>query len=119
MSMDFMFFAGASDGASHCLNVSIIDDVNALEGDKTFTVTLTTSDHIPILQTGTIITILNNGIDNSTLESVPPPTVTSDSNPNNILITVVSTVAVLAIATAIAVTIAVCIRHHHYHANSR
>ncbi len=62
VSMDFMFSAGASDGASHCLNVNIIDDTNALEGNETFTVTLTTSDQIPVLGTTTVITIRDNGI---------------------------------------------------------
>ena len=61
-SMDITFPEGSMDGDTRCINVSITDDM-ALEGDETFTVTLTVSsgDIIKENNMTTIIIIDNEG----------------------------------------------------------
>ena len=55
------FSAGSSDDDMQCVNVSIIDDNDALEGDETFTVTLATRDSdVMIGNNQTVITISDN-----------------------------------------------------------
>ena len=54
------FVAGSTDNATRCVNVTILDDA-ALEGDHTFTVTLSTSDPDVVLGNNvTVITIEDN-----------------------------------------------------------
>ena len=45
--MDMVFFAGTSNGAMQCINVTIIDSPS-IEEDETFTVTLTTSSVVAL-----------------------------------------------------------------------
>ncbi len=59
-SMNLMFPSGSGDGAMQCLGVSIIDDSNAMEGEETFIVTLTTSDTVILGNSTTTITITDN-----------------------------------------------------------
>ncbi len=42
--MNVTFPVGSTDDAMECLNLTIIDDSDALEGELTFNVTLTESD---------------------------------------------------------------------------
>ena len=54
------FTSGVSDGDTECLNITIMDD-NALEGNQTFSVTLTESDNgVNVLTTITTVTITDN-----------------------------------------------------------
>ena len=61
VSMDVVIFpAGTSNGGMQCIAVTIIDD-SAMEGDETFTVTLTTSSpHVTLGNAVTTITITDN-----------------------------------------------------------
>ncbi len=59
-SSDLIFTSGSTDNATRCVDISILDD-GALEGNQTFTVTLTTSDPDVMLGTNvTTITITDN-----------------------------------------------------------
>ena len=54
------FFSGSTNDTSECVNITLPDDA-ALEEDKTFTVTLTTSDSDVMLGNAvTVITIAND-----------------------------------------------------------
>ena len=54
------FVAGSTDNATRCVNITILDDA-ALEGDQTFTLTLSTSDPDVVLGNNvTLITIEDN-----------------------------------------------------------
>jgi hypothetical protein len=54
------FTSGSPDGAARCVNIPILDD-DALEGEQTFTLTLTTSDpDVMIGNDATTITIIDN-----------------------------------------------------------
>ena len=54
------FAAGSTDTATRCVNITILDDA-ALEGDQTFTLTLSTSDPDVLLGNDkTLITIEDN-----------------------------------------------------------
>ena len=54
------FAQGSSDGAAKCISILIIND-NALEGNQTFIVRLTTLDSSVILEnTVTTVTIMDN-----------------------------------------------------------
>ena len=60
ISSSMVFPAGSTDNATRCVGITVIDD-SALEGDQTFTVTLTTSDPGVILGTNiATITIIDN-----------------------------------------------------------
>ena len=62
-NMILTFPVGSLDNDTQCLNVSIIDDDTALEGDETFTVTLTlltTGLGVTTGNTMTTITITDN-----------------------------------------------------------
>ena len=60
VSTDVVFSAGTSNGGMQCINVTIIDD-SEIEGDETFTVTLTTSSPAVTLGNAvTTITITDN-----------------------------------------------------------
>ena len=64
VSMDVVFSAGSANGAMRCVSVSIVDDGDPLEGDETFTVTLTTASSVILTQGTTDITITDsNGMD--------------------------------------------------------
>ena len=55
-----IFASGSTDGATRCVDITIIDD-DSLEGDQTFTVTLSTSDPNVVIVTSRInITIIDN-----------------------------------------------------------
>jgi hypothetical protein len=55
-----IFTSGSPDGASRCVDIPILDD-GALEGEQTFTLTLTTSDPDVMLGNNvTTITIIDN-----------------------------------------------------------
>ena len=57
---DIIFLSGSSDSTAGCVNITILDDA-ALEGNQTFTVTLTTSDPSVLLANDmTVITIEDN-----------------------------------------------------------
>jgi hypothetical protein len=56
--MDVVFPTGASNGAMQCVSVTITDD-SAVEGDETFTVTLTTSSPVALGNAMTAITIMD------------------------------------------------------------
>jgi hypothetical protein len=58
MSMDVVFPAGASNGAMQCISVTITDD-SAVEGDETFTLSLTTSSPVALGNSMTAITIMD------------------------------------------------------------
>ena len=60
-SMKLTFPAGSSHGTMQCLNVSIVRDSDALEGDETFTTTLTTTDTVILEGDMTTITIIDGG----------------------------------------------------------
>ena len=52
--------SGSTDNATRCVDITIIDD-DALEGNQTFTVTLTTSDlSVVILSDETTVLIMDN-----------------------------------------------------------
>ena len=54
------FVAGSTDNATRCVNITILDDA-ALEGNQTFTLTLSTSDPDVVLGNNvTVITIEDN-----------------------------------------------------------
>jgi hypothetical protein len=54
------FTSGSPDGATKCVDIRILDD-DALEGEQTFTLTLTTSDPDVMLGNNvTTITIIDN-----------------------------------------------------------
>lgn len=56
-----MFPSGSTDGVRRCLDITILDDADAVEGNQTFTVTLTTSDPDVLLSAVvTTITIRDN-----------------------------------------------------------
>ena len=55
VSMDVVFPVGTSNGGMQCINVTIIDD-STMEGDETFTVTLTTSS--PVVTLGNAVTTI-------------------------------------------------------------
>ena len=60
VSMDVVFPAGTSNGGMQCIDVTIIDDIE-MEGDETFTVTLTTSSStVNLVNAVTTITITDN-----------------------------------------------------------
>ena len=60
VSMDVVFPAGTSNGGVQCIDVTIMDD-SEMEGDETFTVTLTTSSPAVTLGNAvTTITITDN-----------------------------------------------------------
>ncbi len=46
MSVNLAFPAGSGDGAVQCVDISISDDVDGLEGEETFAVTLTSPDSV-------------------------------------------------------------------------
>ena len=56
-----VFTAGSTDNTTRCVDITIIDN-NVLEGDKTFTVALTTADpDVMLLSAGeTVVTITDN-----------------------------------------------------------
>ena len=55
-----MFISGSANNATQCVNISIVDD-DALEGNQTFLLSLTTSDSRVIVGTNlTTITIKDN-----------------------------------------------------------
>ena len=55
------FSTGSTDSTTQCLNVTIEDDGDAVEGDETFTVTLMDSDDGVMLgNSETNVTILDN-----------------------------------------------------------
>ena len=56
VSMDVVFPVGTSNGGMQCIDVTIIDD-SEMEGDETFTVTLTTSSPVTLGNAVTTITI--------------------------------------------------------------
>ena len=59
-SSDITFPSGSNDSTAGCVNINITDDA-ALEGNQTFTVTLTTSDPDVLLGNNvTVITIEDN-----------------------------------------------------------
>ena len=59
-STNLTFLRGSTDSTSECANISITDDT-ALEGNQTFTVTLTTSDpDVAVRNRMTLITIEDN-----------------------------------------------------------
>ena len=59
-SVDITFPEGSMDGDTRCINISVTDDM-ALEGDETFTVTLTVSSGDIIEENNmTTITIIDN-----------------------------------------------------------
>ena len=60
VSMNVIFPTGTSNGGMQCINVIIIDD-SAMEGDETFTVTLTTSS--PVVTLGNAVTTITIDID--------------------------------------------------------
>ena len=50
-----------TNGSTHCLSVNLIDDTNAMERDKTFSVVLSTSDpDVTLGNSMTIISILED-----------------------------------------------------------
>ena len=54
------FPSGSSDGATGCLNIAILED-EALEGNQTFTVMVTTSDpNVKIEVDTAVVTIVDN-----------------------------------------------------------
>ena len=55
VSADLIFTAGTSDGAMQCIGVAIVDSPT-VEGDETFTVTLTTST--PVVALGNDVTTI-------------------------------------------------------------
>lgn len=60
VSSNEVFEYGTSDGATRCVNIAIIDD-ELLEGNQTFTVTLTSLDSDVVLRDNmTTITITDN-----------------------------------------------------------
>ena len=60
VSSDEVFPSGSTDGAMKCVNITILDDIT-VEGNHSFTVTLTTSDPDVMLGNNvTIITITEN-----------------------------------------------------------
>ena len=62
VNSDRMFVTGSADGATECVNISIIDD-NALEATQTFSVILSTmdpADAVMIAVNITYITIIDN-----------------------------------------------------------
>ena len=61
ISSTITFLSGSTDSTSQCVNISVTDDA-ALEGNQTFTVTLTTSDPDVLLLGNdmTVITIEDN-----------------------------------------------------------
>ncbi len=60
MSPIVIFTSGSSDNNTRCVEISILDD-DALEGNQTFTMTLTTSDPDVLLGTDvTNITVVDN-----------------------------------------------------------
>ncbi len=61
MSPDEIFTSGSIDNATRCVNISILDD-DSLEGDQTFTLTLTSVDFIDVMlgTDMTTITIVDN-----------------------------------------------------------
>ncbi len=59
-SSNVIFISGSTDNAVGCANISVLED-SALEGNQTFTVTLTTSDPDVMLGSDVaIITITDN-----------------------------------------------------------
>ena len=60
MSVGLTFPTGSRAGAEQCVNVSITDDGDALEGDKAFTVALTTADTVVLMGTMATITITDS-----------------------------------------------------------
>ena len=59
--MPLMFPAGSTNSTMECVNVSITEDGDAVEGDETFTVTLIESDiGVMIDNSETIVTIMDN-----------------------------------------------------------
>ena len=64
VSMNVVFSHGSTNGTMQCVCVSIIDDGDPLEGNETFTVTLTTASFVILTQSTTDITIIeSNGMD--------------------------------------------------------
>ena len=60
MSIELTFTSGSMDNVTRCVDISIIDD-NALEGEETFTVALTTFEHNVVLGNDLlIVTIIDN-----------------------------------------------------------
>ena len=60
ISSDIVFLSGSTNSTPECVNINITDDA-ALEGNQTFTVTLTTSDPDVLLGNDmTVITIEDN-----------------------------------------------------------
>ena len=58
--MELTFPTGSSHGAMQCLNLSITDDGDALEGDETLTVVLTTTDTVTLGGVMATITITDS-----------------------------------------------------------
>jgi hypothetical protein len=58
LGLDVVFPTGASNGAMQCVSVTITDD-SAVEGDETFTVSLTTSSPVALGNAMTTITIMD------------------------------------------------------------
>ena len=63
VSSEYIFTSGSTSNATRCADISIVDD-EALEGNQTFTVSLTTSDPnvVPGTNTTTIEIVDNDGI---------------------------------------------------------
>lgn len=59
VSSDKIFVTGSTNGATRCVNITIIDD-NALEGEQTFSVILTTEDSAIILGIPTAIVTIQD-----------------------------------------------------------
>ena len=58
-SVELGFPSGSADGDMICASIRIVDDRNEMEDDEIFTVSLTTSDSIILLESTTAITIRN------------------------------------------------------------
>ncbi len=55
------FYAGSTDGAQQCLNIGILDDDDAVEGEETFAVILATSDSDVMIDINvTVVAITDN-----------------------------------------------------------
>ncbi len=60
-SVDLAFPASSSNGDKQCMDIVIVDDSAALEGDETFSVILTTSEpNVLLVITRTEVTITDN-----------------------------------------------------------
>ena len=66
-SSDVTFSFGSTDSSLGCVNITILDDA-ALDGNKAFTVTLTTSD--PDVLLGNSLTVITIVDDDSTLIAI-------------------------------------------------